>query len=47
VLEDKKGRGEAVKPWAFIADNQLTNVSVHLFDLARTFFRESRGLDVS
>jgi len=41
VLEQKKARGEAVKPWAILGENELSIDVAHVFDLARTFFRDN------
>ncbi len=43
VLDGKKARGEAVKPWAFLADNELSHDMVHILNTARTFFQEGHA----
>jgi hypothetical protein len=40
-LDKKKAGGRAVKPWAFLAVNELTTVSVQTVDAVRTFFIEN------
>jgi site-specific DNA recombinase len=39
-LDRRKGRGRAVKPWAFIADNGLSHDAAGLFYTARTYFQQ-------
>jgi site-specific DNA recombinase len=39
VLSSRKPRGEAVKPWAIFADNELSHDLVPLYDAARTYFQ--------
>jgi hypothetical protein len=38
VLDGKKARGEAVKPWAILAVNEFSNEWVHVLEVARTHF---------
>ena len=40
-LSSRKARGEAVKPWAFLADNEFNLSIVPLYEAARTYFQEN------
>jgi hypothetical protein len=42
-LDSQKARGEAVKPWAFLADNSLSHDMVRVFNAARTYYQENLG----
>ena len=39
VLTSRKARGEAVKPWAFLAVNEFNLTIVPLYEAARTWFQ--------
>jgi len=43
VLDCRKPRGEAVKPWALIPQNQSGDTLVHVWRAARTYFEQIGG----
>lgn len=45
-LSSRKPRGEAVKPWAFLAENSLSHDIVPVYDAARTYFRRHVAVPV-
>ena len=42
VLDGKKARGKAVKPWAILVENELPQDVECLFEATRKFFQEDR-----